>query len=344
MDDIINLEKKIVPEILVLLEKRYSILKNIYYNQPIGRRALASKLDMGERAVRTEVEVLKEQGLIVVTSMGMTVTEEGKKIIEDLKVFIHRIKGLSDLERALEKELNIERVIVVPGNYDVDELVLNDLGRAGAIFLKKIVSDENIVGITGGSTMAQVAKEMPKSKKENNILVIPARGGLGRDVETQANTVAAKLAQKLGGSYRLLHVPDNIERKALESLLNIPEVNESVEIIKKIDILIFGIGRADVMAERRQLPESTIEELKKRGAVAEAFGHFFDTDGSIVWESPSIGLSLVDFKNINNVVGVAGGGKKAEAIISICSLRRNMVLVIDEGAANRIFELVNKAT
>lgn len=341
MKKIIELEKKIAPEVIDILENRYDILRNIYYNQPIGRRSLANQLGMGERAVRTEVNILKNQGLLNIESMGMYVTNEGKNLLEDIKGLIHTIKGLTELESALENKLNIRKVLVVPGNSDESELVLKDMGRTAARFLKKIIKKSNIIGITGGTTMAQVAEEMPKGKVANDILVLPARGGLGKDVETQANSIAANLAKKLDGNYRLLHVPDNIEQEAINALLKVSEVKEFVDIIKKLDILVFGIGRADVMAERRKVSEETIEELIDRGAVAEAFGHYFDTNGNRVWESITVGLSLVDFKKVNNVIGVAGGEKKAEAIISISSIREDMILVTDEGAARKILKLVN---
>lgn len=343
LKDIIELEKRIVPEILEILEKRYNILRNIYYNQPVGRRALANELKIGERVIRTEVNILKNQDLLKVEPMGMYVTEDGKELLEDLKDFIHKLKGLSELERTLEKTLNIKKVIILPGNCDENELVLNDIGKTTSAYLKSRIKDNNIIGVTGGNTMAQLAEEMPHEKVANNILVLPARGGLGKDVETQANSIAARLAQKLGGSYRLLHVPDNIEKEALDVILKVTEIKEIVDTIKKIDILVFGIGRADTMAERRKLPEETIRELTTRGAVSEAFGHFFDTKGNIVWESMTVGLSLEDFKRINEVIAAAGGDKKAEAIISICTLRKDITLVTDEGAANKILKIANKA-
>ncbi len=40
-------------------------------------------------------------------------------------------------------------------------------------------------------------------------------------METQSNSIAAKLAKKLEGSYRLLHVPDDIDRVTLEAVLKI---------------------------------------------------------------------------------------------------------------------------
>ena len=63
MQEILTLQKKIVPELVEVLEKRYNILRTIYYNQPIGRRGLANQLNLGERIVRTEISSLKCQGL-----------------------------------------------------------------------------------------------------------------------------------------------------------------------------------------------------------------------------------------------------------------------------------------
>ncbi|NMB27897.1 MAG: sugar-binding transcriptional regulator [Tissierellia bacterium] len=344
MMDLIELEKKIVPEIFDLMEIRYNILRNIYYNQPIGRRGLAHELNTGERTIRTEVNILKEQGLLNIESMGMYVTEDGKKVIGDLKDVMHKLKGISDLEKTLKDILKVEKVIIVPGNSDENGLVLKDMGKTSSIYLRKLIKKDFIIGITGGTTMAQVAEEMPTGKVADNIIVTPARGGLGKDVETQSNSIAAKLAKKLEGNYRLLHVPDDIDRTTLDAVLKISDIKEVMDLIKKMDILVFGIGRADTMAKRRQLPKDKIDKLIEKGAVAEAFGHYFDIEGNEVWESLTVGLSLEDFQNIEKVIGVAGGKGKAEAIMSIASLRNNMTIVTDEGAAKQIIKIVKKAT
>lgn len=344
MKDIIELQKKIVPEIIVILEKRYKILRNIYYNQPIGRRALANILSLGERVVRTEVNILKEHGLLDIETNGMNVTEEGKLVIEELKDFIHGLKGLKGLENKIKEILNIKKVYIVPGDSGKDILTFKDMGKIASTLIKELVRDDYIIGITGGTTMAQVAEEMSKEKQKRNVTVIPARGGLGKELETQSNNIAAKIAKKLGGSYRLLQVPDNVSVEALKALMTIHEIKEVLDLIKNIDILIFGIGRADVMARRRELSGRLIDKLSKEGAVAEAFGHYFDTSGNIVLETSTIGLSLDDFRKIKTVVGVAGGTEKAEAIISVCKLHNNMILVLDEAAAKKIIIMSENAT
>jgi central glycolytic genes regulator len=111
-------------------------------------------------------------------------------------------------------------------------------------------------------------------------------------------------------------------------------------LIKNINILIFGIGRADAMAIRRKLPKERINSLMEAGSVAEAFGHYFDIDGNEIWEYKTIGMTLDMYKQIRNLIGVAGGAQKAEAIIAITSLRRDITIVTDESAARRMLEIV----
>lgn len=339
MKDLLELQTKIVPEIIDILEKRYIILRNIYYNQPIGRRALANNLNLGERVVRTEVNILKNQGLLSIETNGMNVTEEGRLIIERLKDYIHGLKGLNNLEKKIKDMLNINRVYIVPGDSNEDILTFKDMGKTASIIIKQLINDGDIIGITGGTTMAQVAEEMTCEKAKRDVLVIPARGGLGKDLETQSNNIAANLAKKLGGSYRLLQVPDNIGEEALKALLTVHEIKEVLDMIKNMDLLIFGIGRADVMAQRRELETDKVEKIKKDGAVAEAFGYYFNTDGDIVLETSTIGISLEDFEGIKTVVGVAGGEEKAEAIIATSKLHSNMTLITDEGAARKILSM-----
>ncbi len=162
MEDILKLQQKIVPEMLKLLEKRYNILRTIYYKQPIGRRVLANDLEIGERIVRTEVNFLKSQSLIDINSSGMTVTKEGEAIIDRLKSFIHEVKGLKEIESILKNKLEIFEVIIVPGNLDEDITVKNELGKAAANYLKNIVQDKDIIALTGGSTVKEVVDNMPK--------------------------------------------------------------------------------------------------------------------------------------------------------------------------------------
>ncbi|SEG08308.1 central glycolytic genes regulator [Caloramator fervidus] len=340
MKEILLIQQKIIPEMIELLKKRFDILSNIYYNQPIGRRTLSQELNLGERVIRTEVEFLKNQGLIEVTPAGMIITKEGEKILGDLRELIYEINNYKHVEEKLERFLKIKKVIIVSGDSEKDKTVLKEMGRVCANYVKDLIYDGSIISITGGTSVAQVVENFPKLNTKG-VLVVPARGGFGRDVETQANTLTANLAKKINANYRLLHVPDNISLETLETIANEPEIKEILDILPKTNILIFGIGRADEMSKRRGMAKEQIDELIKKGAVAEAFGYYFNSEGEVVFRTSSIGINFSDVKNIKNVVAIAGGKNKAEAIIATKINNPNMVLVTDEAAANEMVNMLS---
>lgn len=342
MQNILKLQQKVVPELIELLQKRYDILRVIYYNGPIGRRILANDMNISERIVRNEINFLKSQNLIEVNASGMFITPDGEEIISKLKGFIHEIKGLSKTEKFIEKHLKLQQVIVVPGDVDLDKSVLKELGKIAASYAMEIIKDNSIIALTGGSTVKQVVEGFPKNNKYNNILVLPARGGMARNVEIQANTLVARLAYKIGGNYELLHAPDNLSNAALETILNEKEIKKIIDKIRSAEVLIYGIGIATDMARKRGLSEEDIMSLEQLGAVGEAFGHYYNEAGKIVHSTPTIGVKNEDVKNIKTLIAVAAGKNKAGAIISTEINRSSTVLIIDEAAAKEIINIIEK--
>ena len=282
MQEILDLQRKIVPELVEVLEKRYNVLRTIFYNQPIGRRMLASELNLGERVVRNEIDLLKSQNLIEINTPGMTVTKDGQHVLEGLKEFIHQIKGLNDIEESIKSFLGLKDVVIVPGNVEENPATLKELGKAAANYMKNIIKDNDIIAITGGSTIKEVVEAFPKVSNFSDVLVIPARGGMGRKVESQANYLAAALANKVNGTYKLLHIPENVSGKVLEGLLKEKQIKEVIENIHNADILIYGIGNAIHMAKKRGLSEEYINKLENLGAVGEAFGCYFNKASHIL--------------------------------------------------------------
>ncbi|SFU76457.1 central glycolytic genes regulator [Clostridium sp. DSM 8431] len=342
MKEILKLEMKIVPELVEVLEKRYYILRTIYYNQPIGRRILANQLNLGERIVRTEISLLKEQGLIEINTPGMTVTSSGEEIVNNLKDFIHEIRGLSEIETQLKGLLNLRQVIIVPGDVEENPTVLKEIGKACSNYVKDIIKDNDIIALTGGSTLKEVIEAFPRLNNFSNILVVPARGGMGRKVETQANTLAALLAEKLNGSYKLLHIPENLSPDILDSLLKEKNIKEVIDCIHHADILIYGIGNAKEMAVKRGASDAEIERLNKLGAIGEAFGCYFDKNSNVVSQTAPIGINISESKKINVHIAVAGGKNKVESIISTQRNNTNGILVTDEAAGRKMLAILKK--
>ncbi len=343
MDSIINLQKKIVPELTDLLVQRYQILRQVSHEHPIGRRALAARLGLSERVLRAQVDFLKKSGLLDFSSSGMSVTDEGADILKELADYVRKLQDISFLEKALSDTLKIGKVVILPGDSDQEDVVKREIGRTAAHILSKLLSDgrRHIVAVSGGTTMAAMAANITGSQPST--MVVPARGGLGDNVELQANTIATVLAQKLGASYRQLYVPDSVSEDILNSILKEDiGVRAVVDIIKQADILVHGVGRASVMARHRRLSSSIIERLEQYGAVGEAFGQYCALDGRQVYMTNNAGLMLQDLQHIGTIIGIAGGKSKAAAILSVIRASRQDILVTDEAAAHEILRMAEQ--
>lgn len=342
MQELLLLQKKIIPELVEVLEKRYIILRAIYYNQPIGRRVLASKLGLGERIVRTETTFLKEQNLIEINTPGMSVTEDGEELVKKLKSLIHELKGLSNIEEVIKSYLGLKEVIIVPGDVEENPSVYKDLGKAAAGYLESIIKDNYIIALTGGNTIKEFVDAFPKINTVSNTLIVPARGGMRGKVDTQSSTLAESLAEKLNGSYKLLHIPEKVSFELQSNLLKERDIKEVVDSIRKANVLIYGIGDAMIMAQKRDMTEEKVNKLKELGAVGEAFGCYFDENSKVISENTTIGINMKDAKKINTHIAVAAGNNKIKAIIATMMNNENAVLITDEGSAIKLEKFIKE--
>jgi central glycolytic genes regulator len=339
MSELINLQKRLVPEVVDITEKRYSILRAIEFNQPVGRRALAVILGQSERWVRSELDILKSQNLIDIQALGMMVTSEGKDIIYKLRDYISELKGLKDLENTVKAMMDIKEFIVVPGDVESDVQVLVEMAKVGFEYLRSIIEENDVISVSGGYSALSVAENSYKLAAKN-ITVIPARGGIKADLERQANIVAAKLAKNIGGNYYLLHLPDNISEDMLNRMSDDPDIAKILNYIKETDILIFGFSSFESICRKRNFTEEEVENLKALKVKAEAVGCYFDSAGRIVYRSGSVGIKPEYLDNIKTVMAVGGGINKAEPIILVNKGRKNRVVVTDEAAAREIYKIL----
>lgn len=338
MEDFFELLRKLTPEVVEIFERRYNILKNVRYYQPIGRRMLAEKVKLSERIVRNEIDILRSLGLLVITENGTFLTNEGEDLLEKLSNIVYDIKGLEVLRQKVKDILGAKDIVIVPGDADTNPYVLRELGIAASKFILQLLPDVKIIAVTGGQTVKEVVDNFPNCSFKD-ILVVPARGGIGQEVEKQANTLAANLAKKLNGKYKLLHLPDTMDEEVYKLIVKKEEIQDVLNDIDRADMLIFGIGNAIEMAKRRKFSEEMIEKLRKVGAIGEIFGYYFDKDGNIVYSTTTVGIKLEKIKNIKYMIGVAGGTHKAEAILSLNGIKCNTIFIIDEGIARKIVNM-----
>ena len=157
--------------------------------KPIGRNKLAKKLDVGEGAVRTIINHLKEAGLIETLKEGCTLTAKGLSTWKKFEDFFpkrgeidktdlttaehnyaflvkntgHKVKsGIEQRDAAIVAGAKRAIVIVSKGGHLIIESVSNDIERdfpkATSQILKVIRPEDNDVIVIAGAYDMQKAK------------------------------------------------------------------------------------------------------------------------------------------------------------------------------------------
>ncbi|MGE5379717.1 MAG: sugar-binding transcriptional regulator [Methylocystaceae bacterium] len=327
---------RLAPEALETARLRYYLLREIAHHQPIGRRQLAQNLKVSERSARSELDWLRERSAIITTGAGLVLTNEGEELLRESDRLVPYLENLQGLARELQVRFQLQEVVVVPGDSYVDGYAKKDLGRAGAATLKQYLFDGCSVAVTGGTTLRELAQAGMGERFPRVAMVLPARGGVGQEMEDQANAIAAHIARNLDTTYRLLHIPDQLEPEAMHQLLHDRNIAELLSRIKNCDLVVFGIGSALEMATRRGISAQGIGVLEARQAVGEAFRHFFNEQGEVVYSLPGPGLDINDVSRVATRIAVAGGSNKAKAMGAVLNGLPGGVLVTDEGAARTI--------
>lgn len=143
--------QRLVPELEELLERRYNLLRVIRNSAPpAGRRFIAARLGRSERVVRGDLDLLREQGLVNCSAAGVRLSARGERVLLRLQSFVRQLHDLEYLEKRLASVLGVGRMIIVPGDADVNPTGQADLALATARYLGEILRDGNILGVTGG--------------------------------------------------------------------------------------------------------------------------------------------------------------------------------------------------
>lgn len=332
---LIDIQRSIVPDILSHMLKRIDILSCIESEQPIGRRTLSKQLGMTERVLRREVEELSGLNLIKVDAKGISLSGNGREVLNEVQPFLTSIESRNDLALRLKGIYPLKDIFVVHGDAEENALVKEALAKLMAEELTDEMFPGAVVSVAGGSTMALVSKFL--RPKHTDLLFVPARGGLGEEVAFQSNSIVGHLAEAAEGQHRMLYAPDSISEASFQSLKAEPIVKEIIDLNHRSSFVIHGIGDALEMAKRRNVDEETLQTLKARRAVGEAFGFYFNADGEFVHQVKTIGLQLDELGKKESIFAVAGGSSKKEAVKAYLKLApENTILIIDEVIAGHL--------
>jgi DNA-binding transcriptional regulator LsrR (DeoR family) len=238
----------------------------------------------------------------------------------------------ADLSVELATAVGLRQAIVVDTPDEPVSTLRADLGRVAANLLAELVQEDDVVGIAWGRTV-------------NAMTTVQMTGALsGAEVSDNAIELVRRISQISGGAAYPIYAPLMIDDPAAaNSLRSQAKVAEALSWYDKINIAIIPIGSWD--PPQSQLYDSIApherRELLDAGVCADTSTVLLSRSGEILTPPLSqrlIGVTGDQLRRIPEVVAVAGGGEKADAVSVVLRAGFVTTLITNASVAQQLLK------
>lgn len=288
----------------------------LYYEDNRSQQEIAKILNISRPTVSRILKEAKRLGIVKI--------QINKDFNSDYEI----------LERHLEKKFGLREVIIVNDMNDSLSQKL-ELANAAARYLERSLKDGDIVGVSMGTTLKEISRFVGCSQPLK-ITVLPLIGGVGQiGIEIHPNQIVRDLAMAFGGDFKFLHAPAVLSNTDIKLNLKKDEgIKEILDEINKVNIAIVGIGvptnKDSTMMATGYYDEEKIKVLKQKKAAGDICLQFYDVGGTIdqfEFNKNVFGIEINQLRNMQQVMGVAGGKDKVEAILGAINGKYINILV-----------------
>ena len=289
--------KKVVDDVRLMIK-----VCDMYYNHGLSQQEIATELSISRPTLSRLLNGAKEKKLIRIQVEN----------VDFVKYW--------ELGEGLKKMYRLHDVIIADcGNTESE--TKENIGKITADYLEYLIEDQNVVGISMGSTLAQVVNHM-KECDDKNVTVIPLVGGVGQaSLDLHSNVIAEKLASCYHSDYQPIFVPARVYSQVVRNeLMKDPAVAKVMQLASKLDIAVLGIGYPNEQSSIKAtgyFAENEMEMLIEKGVAGEINMQFYDIDGNTTPFKDNnyvVGVEVQKLKKIPITIGVAGGPDKEVAI------------------------------
>ncbi|MBZ4663540.1 MAG: transcriptional regulator, DeoR family [Caloramator sp.] len=305
-------------------------LATMYYEKDMTQTEIAKHLSTSRFKVAKLLQEAKEKNVVEI-------------------IINHPKERSTDIENLLVKHFQLKEAIVLNNHMMSNDETIHSLGKLGAEYIDRIITDNSIVGILWGKTLYSVIKNIrPQNKK--NITAVQVLGAAAKDNPlVDSHELIRKFADAYGGKYKYLYAPLYIDNDyARKTLLQEPVVNDTLFLATKCDIVLTGIGTIDAVfasshwANYLNSNKNLSVDLEK--SVGCIYARLFDVNGNEIdadINKKVIGLDLEDFRKVKYTIGVVSGKFKAKAILGALRGQYINVLITDEATALKVLSLAD---
>ena len=301
----------------------------MYYDQGSTQAEIARVIGVTRSAVSRMLKDARERGIVEIQvrrPLRFDVTLE-KRLVERF-----------DLREA--------RVLLWNRENEYEEL-RHRLGRVGAQVLGRLLVPGLTIGVAWGTTISATIEALEPADHPA-VKVVQLVGVLGSSSHAfSAQTLVQRLASKVGGEAVYLYTPLIVDSEDMaRSLLQNESVREGIEVGKRCDVALLGIGSVHPetcsLYHGGHISRETLDALQRARAVGDVSAYFFDIDGrtpDIDLHQRIVGIPRNDLLHIPTRLGIAGGQTKAQAVLGALRGRYINTLVTDTKTARLVLDI-----
>jgi DNA-binding transcriptional regulator LsrR (DeoR family) len=242
------------------------------------------------------------------------------------------------LERRLIEACGLKDSFVIPTPPEAAGTEINDaIAEAAAMYISSRINRDDFINFGYGDTTGKILNNLAK-KADPPVSCISLTGGVSIYLpNTRFSVFNARLF--------LIPAPMVVSSKEMVgAIMAEPSVQEIVRMASLASFTIIGIGGMNDEATTLTsglLSRNDFLYLKMQGAVGDILCHFFDKQGKAVvtqLEERLVSTPLETLKSLSNVIGVAAGKNKREAVKSALALGLMDIFITNEDTAQWLIE------
>ncbi|MGM8211295.1 sugar-binding transcriptional regulator [Virgibacillus sp. W0430] len=296
----------------------------MYYQLGYSQKEIAAQLGVSRPSVSRLLQEAKDKGIVQIRIIDT---------IEDEQKYAEQLKHRFGLKECI--------VVNVPTN---DENVIKKyLGPKAADYLYKTVTDGDIIGLSWGTTLYEVAKNMAK-KHVHHVDVVQLNGGISH---SQSNTYAAEILNYFGAAYNtspyFLPLPAIVEREDMKEIIVADRhISNVLELGQKSNIALFTVGdkhEDSTLIKAGYFNTNDLEVLEEKQAVGDICSRFFNLQGELCsadLNARTIGINLDLLAKKEASILIAGGSRKLDSITGALHGRFANVFITDQYTAEAL--------
>lgn len=249
------------------------------------------------------------------------------------------------LEKQLKEAFSLSDAVVVPSSPN-EEVIYENIGKGGAIYLYRIIQEGDLIGISWGKTLRRLAENLIPKDSVKDVRFVSLAGGLTVGAFMNPYNIGERLASVYQGECYYIHAPEVVDSPDLRDFYLAERVNKkTLEMAKSARLSLVGIGVAhpqlSTYIKAGFIDVQDMEIIRRMGGVGDVLGQFYDLQGKILdleLHRRTIAISLQELSKMPNVIGLAGGKHKVDAILGALRGRFIKILVTDEFTAKELLE------